>query len=335
MSSEENLSKDFVEVLQNSKLSDEAKEAIRIISKGGTPSGNQVKRPDLMNIIKFLLQSYDCLKSEIDKASDTEESEAEVEKPFNCPKCDKKFVSKEDGCKHAETIIDLGMDCINQKSDLEETTFSCSRCDKNFSNAEDLKAHEITHAEVCPKYRVGSCIFGSRGKNKEGQCPKDHPRKCAKSLNDIKGCTIKDCIYLHPTVCKFVKNGRPCLVAGCTLAHPVAKSKPAGNKETPSVAKTVTKGSDKPNGNGHRRTPPPTGKDGNGNIQPPKGGNKNPKNPGSFLGQEVILKRMETMTNLTNSIQSVTDRISALESQRQEQGPRFNQRNSNNSWWRN
>ena len=322
-------------MLQNSNLSEEAKEAIRIISKGGTPSGNQVKRPDLMNIIKFLLQSYDCLNSEIDKAGDTEESEAEVEKPFNCPKCDKKFASKEDGCKHAETIIDLGMDCFNQKSDLEETTFSCSRCDKKFSNAEDLKAHEMTHTEVCPKYRVGSCIFGSRGKNKEGQCPKDHPRKCAKFLNDIKGCTIKDCIYLHPTVCKFVKNGRPCLVAGCTLAHPVAKSKPGGNKETPSGAKTVTNGSDKPNGNGHRRTPPPTGKDGNGNIQPPKGGNKNPKNPGSFLGQEVILKMMETMTNLTNSIQSVTDRISALESQRQEQGPRFNQRNSNNSWWRN
>ena len=335
MSNEENLSKEFVEILQNSNLSEEAKEAIRIISKGGTPSGNQVKRPDLMNIIKFLLQSYDCLMmiSEIDKASDT--AEAEVEKPFNCPKCDKRFVSKEDGCKHAETIIDLGMECFNQKTYPEETISSCSRCDKKFSNAEDLKTHEMTHAEICPKYRMGSCIFGSRGKNKEGQCPKEHPRKCAKFLNDIKGCTTKDCIYLHPTICKFVKNGRPCLVAGCTLAHPVTKSKPGASKETPTGAKIVTNGSDRPVGNGPRRTPPPAAKDGNGNIQPPKGGNRTPKTPGSFLGQEVILKMMDTMTNLTNSIQSVTDRISALELQRQEQGPRFNQRSSNSSWWRN
>ena len=131
------------------------------------------------------------------------------------------------------------------------------------------------------------------------------------------------------------KNGRPCLVAGCTLAHPVANSKPSGSKDTPPGAKVVTNSSEKPSGKGFRRTPPPASKDGNGNLQPPKSGNRTPKTPGSFLGQEVILKMMDTMTNLTNSIQSVTDRISALESQRQEQGPRFNQRSSNNSWWRN
>ena len=47
MSGEDNLNKDFVEILKDSTLNEEAKEAIRIISNGGIPSGNQVKRPEL------------------------------------------------------------------------------------------------------------------------------------------------------------------------------------------------------------------------------------------------------------------------------------------------
>ena len=333
MSGDENLSAEFLEAIQNTTtLSQDAINAIRIISKGGTPSGKQVARPDLMIIIKFLLETHKCIKPvEIVEVTETQEEE----KPFKCPKCDKRFSSKEDGCKHAETIIDLGMDCFSSNAPQAET-FSCSKCDKKFSNAEDLKKHETTHAEVCHKYKIGACIFGSRGKNQEGQCPKDHPRKCAKFLNDIKGCTTKDCTYLHPTVCKFVRNGRPCLVAGCTLAHPVAKSKLSGAKENPSAAKDVTNGSQR---DGTRKPFPPA-RDGNGNIQAAKGGNPTPPNPkkqGSFLGQEVILKMMDTMkmmeTNLTSTIQSVTERLSALE-ERQARRTTFGQRNTN-SWWRN
>ena len=34
------------EILQKSNLKEKAKDAIKTISKGGTPSGNQVARPD-------------------------------------------------------------------------------------------------------------------------------------------------------------------------------------------------------------------------------------------------------------------------------------------------
>ena len=136
MTVEGNLSNDFVEIIKNSTLSEEAKEAIRIISEGGIPSGKQVARPDLMNIIKFLMESYDCIKGEI-KGNETKETEAEVEKPFSCFKCDKKFASKEDGCKHAETIIDLGMEAFKPKVDEDEKAFSCTKCDKKFSKEDD------------------------------------------------------------------------------------------------------------------------------------------------------------------------------------------------------
>ena len=89
------------------------------------------------------------------------------------------------------------------------------------------------------------------------------------------------------------------------------------------------------------RKPFPPATDGNGNIHGAKGGKHTPPNSGkqgSFLGQEVILKMMETMkmmeTNLTTTIQSVTERLSALE-ERQAQKTTFGQRNPNNSWWRN
>ena len=52
---EENLSEDFKELLQKSTLNEKANEAIRIISKGGTPAPNQVARPGLIDIIKFFI----------------------------------------------------------------------------------------------------------------------------------------------------------------------------------------------------------------------------------------------------------------------------------------
>ena len=62
---EGNLSNDFGEILKNSALSEEAREAIRIISEGSIPSGKQVARPDLMNIIKFLLETFNCVEGEM------------------------------------------------------------------------------------------------------------------------------------------------------------------------------------------------------------------------------------------------------------------------------
>ena len=99
---EENLSEDFRELLQNLTLNEKAREAIRIISKGGTPSPNQLARPGLIDIIKFFMTTYQCTNEE----EKIEENEEEAN-PYTCPKCDKEFSTVEDWCQHAATIIDL------------------------------------------------------------------------------------------------------------------------------------------------------------------------------------------------------------------------------------
>ena len=95
---DDNLSEDFKEILQKSNLNDKAKDAIKIISGGGTPSGKQVARPDLMNIIRFFMGTYKCTNDEdkiesIDLTSNTEEeTEASVDKScVSCIKCKQNF----------------------------------------------------------------------------------------------------------------------------------------------------------------------------------------------------------------------------------------------------
>ena len=163
MSGEDNLNKDFVEILKDSTLNEEAKEAIRIISNGGIPSGNQVKRPELMNIIKFLMETYDCVKSE------------RISKPFNCSKCDKTFDQKEDGercCDQTATdegnsgaaenededeesdVLDKGKSTPSQNpknlvprqgtstdEEINDRPFKCSGCDK-FLTSDETDKHK-------------------------------------------------------------------------------------------------------------------------------------------------------------------------------------------------
>ena len=62
---DENLSEDFKEILLQSSLSEKAKEAIQVISRGGTPSGRQIARPDLMKIIRFFMATYNCINDEM------------------------------------------------------------------------------------------------------------------------------------------------------------------------------------------------------------------------------------------------------------------------------
>ena len=143
---DENLSEDFKEILQESNLNEKSKEAIKTISKGGTPSGNQIARPELMKIIRFFMTTFECTKKE----EISEENESE-EKPYNCPKCNKKFATAEDGCQHAEAIIDLDMDIFSsqvtqhqepdekpEEHHTDDAPFSCSECDDTFEIKDEL-----------------------------------------------------------------------------------------------------------------------------------------------------------------------------------------------------
>ena len=169
--------KHFVEHLEKSSLTQPAKEAINILAQGATPSGKQVGRPDLMNIINFMLKAFECISpthqsvhteeksfacskcdqkfGEEDELK-THESDHTEEKPFKCPKCDITFSKVDDGCEHAETIIDLEMDIFSTQVIWDsENQFACSKCDKKFSSENELKTHENDHTEEkpfkCPK----------------------------------------------------------------------------------------------------------------------------------------------------------------------------------------
>ena len=226
------------------------------------------------------------------------------------------------------------MEAFKTNGNQEEKTFDCPKCDKKFFKEDELKTHEGTHSDICQHYRSGTCVYGGRGINKEGKCPHSHPRKCAKFLNDINGCSLKDCAYLHPTVCKFIRNDRPCMVAGCTLAHPVSKSKPGANKEKHPNAAIVTKGSKTEKFKAAKRGPPPSSDEENNNRSPPKKPEAKKPNA-SFLGQEQILKMMETLTmNVTKLSETMEARMASLENHATHRSG-FNQRNFNSPWWRN
>ena len=136
-------------------------EAIKTISKGGTPSGHQVARPELMNIIRFFMTIFDCTK----KKEISEEYGSE-EKPNSCAQCDVKFPSEEEMDKHEcrtpkstkcsfcdemftnEEIVDQPCLFSQAKSPVKcnpassvdhEKPFSCSQCDKSFQCEKELK----------------------------------------------------------------------------------------------------------------------------------------------------------------------------------------------------
>ena len=65
----------------------------------------------------------------------------------------------------------------NQKeTNSREELFSCKQCDKKFPATNELKEHEMSH--ICDAYKKGTCKYGPRGKNSQGQCHFKHPRPC-------------------------------------------------------------------------------------------------------------------------------------------------------------
>ena len=254
---DENLSEEFKKILQESSLNEKAKEAIKIISKGGTPSGNQVARPELMNIIRFFMTTFECTKKE----ELSEESESE-EKPYNCPKCDKKFATTEDGCQHAAAIIDLDMeifcsqpsreeDSQDLQNDDPEKPFDCSKCDKTFESEKEKKAHEKIHQKHCVHFRKNVCKYGRSGKTSEGSCPFIHKPKCKAFMKDLKGeCKHKDsCIFMHPVKCKTQKEKGKCTDKDCKLFHVKKGGKKSDCSPVPNAARDS-------NGNRKDKLPP-------------------------------------------------------------------------------
>ena len=260
---DENLSENFKEILQESNLNEKAKEAIKIISKGGTPSGNQVARPELMNIIRFFMTKFECTKKE-----ELSEENGSEEKPYICPKCDKKFSTTEDGCQHAAAIIDLDMeifssqasqeedsqDLLNQEGGKEcdsEKPFICSKCDKTFESEKEKKSHEKIHQKHCVHFRKNICKYGRSGKTSEGSCPFIHKPKCRAFMKDLKGeCKHKDsCSFMHPVKCKTQKEKGKCTDKDCKLFHVKKNGKKSGHSPDPNATRDS-------NGNRKVKTPP-------------------------------------------------------------------------------
>ena len=73
---------------------------------------------------------------------------------------------------------------------------------------------------ICRHLKAGKCKFGIKGKNNEGKCPFRHIPKCNKFMRNAKGCSDKECKFLHPFVCRlpYLNSGR-CERSDCTFAH--------------------------------------------------------------------------------------------------------------------
>ena len=108
--------------------------------------------------------------------------------------------------------------------DPEEEDGSTNKDEEENANKEEKRAEE--KKPVCNWYKRGNCRFGRSGRNREGQCYKEHPETCP--LFDQMGwkrlgCQNKRCKLLHREVCnswmaegrcRFKENGR------CRYYHP-------------------------------------------------------------------------------------------------------------------
>ena len=90
--------------------------------------------------------------------------------------------------------------------------FCCSTCDNEFTSKNELMKHERTHTgndmqqgrpQICSFYLKNRCVYGSRGKNENGECQFEHPRRCI--YIETRGCKKGDeCDFFHA---KNIGNG--------------------------------------------------------------------------------------------------------------------------------
>ena len=267
----DNLSGDAIDMLTAASLDKPVELVIKLVSEGNRSLPREINRGHLIDALCFFMKEFDCLKVEIsdltqgdDKQESTQTGEkpfactkcdekfatdAELqvherthteEKPFKCPKCNKAFSCVEDGCQHAETIIDLKMEIFMPKKESLTKHETGKKTNGNLTGANDVKKHSTKtepaaeKKDTCRHLKAGRCKFGLKGKNSEGQCPFKHPQKCIKFLRDANGCSDRGCKFLHPFVCKLpyrAETGR-CERTDCTFAHKKRTAAPRDSQFT-------------------------------------------------------------------------------------------------------
>ena len=266
----ENLTGDAIDMLKAASLDNSVELVIKLVSEGKRSLPREISKGHLLDALCFFLTEFDLTKVQISSMSQGENDKQESthteekpfactkceerfatsaefqvhekthteEKPFKCPKCDLTFSNAEDGCQHAVTIIDLGMDIFMSQTKVSDTEKgkegnltkheSEKKTHEKLTSAKNVAKHstKVDQAgdkkkDTCRHLKAGRCKFGLRGKNSEGQCPYKHPQKCNKFLRDANGCSDRGCKFLHPFVCKLpcrVETGR-CERSDCTFAH--------------------------------------------------------------------------------------------------------------------
>ena len=185
--------------------------ALMMMSKG-TEVSSKLNKEHLNNIVKaFLMHLRLAEKVEIkDDQSNSIQSEI-------------------NGMAEEEVIEDDQSDKTGEKSEP----------------AKNIKQERKILQNVCKFYRVGKCIYGMSGKNRDKRgniCPYEHPEICKKYKmfeDKEKGCQIKDCNKMHVKHCKYYNTCKDYKAGhndnnNCRFYHPKKKQKlqVKGNNQT-------------------------------------------------------------------------------------------------------
>jgi hypothetical protein len=134
------------------------------------------------------------------------------------------------------------------KEMAEEEVIEDDQSDKTGEKSEpakNIKQERKILQNVCKFYRVGKCIYGMSGKNRDKRgniCPYEHPEICKKYKmfeDKEKGCQIIDCNKMHVKHCKYYNTCKDYKAGhndnnNCRFYHPKKKQKlqVKGNNQT-------------------------------------------------------------------------------------------------------
>ena len=130
------------------------------------------------------------------------------------------------------------------KEMAEEEVIEDDQSDKTGEKSEpakNIKQERKILQNVCKFYRVGKCIYGMSGKNRDKRgniCPYEHPEICKKykMFEDTeKGCQSNDCNKMHVKHCKYYNTCKDYKDNdNCRFYHPKKKQKlqVKGNNQT-------------------------------------------------------------------------------------------------------
>ena len=118
--------------------------------------------------------------------------------------------------KTVNATIPLKIDAVTKENDKPSVSNSITEVKDDGK----VNGKQIENQEICWAYKFNKCHF----KNGKG-CPKRHPERCVKFCDyghiakDMNGCDTKNCVLLHPKLCRNSTALKECPYKHCKFQH--------------------------------------------------------------------------------------------------------------------